>query len=74
LCHVTLKEIALIVTQDEKEIMAEMEAQLLEAGCPNVGRLLVQRGVALLRAHCGLDWKDEKAKIMDFVDGVRIVT
>jgi hypothetical protein len=53
--------------------MADAEAKLIEAGCPSVGRLFVQRGVGLLRAHCGLDWEDEKAKIKDFVDGVRIV-
>jgi hypothetical protein len=64
----------LIVTDTEKQILADAEAKLREAGCPSVGRLLVQRGVALLRTHAGLDWKDEKAKIMDFVDGVHIVT
>jgi hypothetical protein len=62
-----------VITEEQKQIMADAEAKLVEAGCPSVGRLLVQRGVGLLRAHCGLDWEDEKAKIKDFVDGVRIV-
>jgi hypothetical protein len=60
-------------TDTEKEILADAEAKLLAAGCPSVGRLLVQRGVGILRATCGIDWRDERAKIKDFIDGVHIV-
>jgi hypothetical protein len=66
------KEIALIISDDQKKILAECEAQLLEAGCPSVGRLLIQRGVGWLMTTAGISWNDEKAKILAFVDEAHV--
>jgi hypothetical protein len=63
----------LIITDTQKQILTDAEAALVAAGCSNPGRLMIQRGVGWLLTTAGIDWKEEKAKIKEFVDGAHVV-
>jgi hypothetical protein len=63
-----------LITEEQKQILTEAEAQLREAGCPNVARLLIQRGVGLhVSGLSGKDWREERKLIQRFVDEAHLV-
>jgi hypothetical protein len=62
-----------IISDSQKQILVNAEAALVATGCANPGRLMIQRGVGWLLTTAGIDWKEEKAKIKEFVDGAHIV-
>jgi hypothetical protein len=63
-----------MISEAEKQILTEAEAKLRGAGCPNVARLLIQRGIGLhVSGLSGKDWREEKRLIQRFVDEAHLV-
>lgn len=59
----------MIITDAEKEIMERAEAELKEAGCHNVDKLLIQRGVGLMvTRRTGLSKTQELKNAKRFIE------
>ena len=64
----------IVITDTEKQIVEDAEAKLLRASCPNVARVLIQRGMGLhLLSLSGEALREEKRRILRFVEEAYLV-